>query len=122
MFALGAVGAELRLPQDAARMDMDCIPNADGTCPCGMPMPGPQPCNISIPSPLAVPARAITAVVEYATSADQVLPEPKPWPAAWAVLPRFEDAPWAASEPIPVDTGPPLLASERITRLRVFLI
>lgn len=124
LVAIGATGAELRLPQESVRMDMDCGVSADGTCPCGMPMPGrsPQPCNTSAPSPVAVPTRTVTAVIECATAADRRVHEPRPWPASWIVLPRFEDEKWMASEPIPVDTGPPLLASQRTARLRVFRI
>jgi hypothetical protein len=124
LVVIGATGAELRLPQEAAQVDMDCTLSPDGTCPCGMPMPqrGPQPCNTSIPSPVAAPTRTVAAVAECATAADQVAREPKPWPAAWALLPRLEDERAMAPEPLRVDTGPPLLASERTAQLRVFRI
>lgn len=123
LVAIGATGAELRLPQGMAPIEMDCQ-SSNGTCPCGMPMPlrGPQPCNTSVPSPVAVPTRTFSTVIEYATSADRAVEEPRPWPATWALLPRFEDEKWMVSEPVPMDTGPPLLASERSARLRVFRI
>ena len=119
--AMVATGAELRLPEP---IQMDCGATEDGTCPCGMPMPerSPAPCSTSLPSPVAVPTQRIKAIIEYATSADQTALEPKPWPVSWTLLHRLDDEKWMASQPIPVDTGPPLLASERTALLRVFLI
>lgn len=117
---IGATGGALRLPQTAVQVEMDCDVNPDGSCPCGMPMP--QPCNTSVPSPIGVPTRSVTTIVESVTAADQVLQEPRPWPSAWNLQPRLRDEKGTRAEPIPVDTGPPLLASERATHLRVFRI
>lgn len=121
MVAIGATGAELQPPQASMPMNMECPVLPDGTCPCGMPMPEPGPC-IVVPSPVMAPARSVSTVVEYATAADRVVVEPKPWPAAWALVPRIGDAKRVSLEPIPVDTGPPLLASERSAYLGVFRI
>jgi hypothetical protein len=118
--AVSASGGELRLPQTSVQMDMDCELIPDGSCPCGMPMP--QPCNMSVPAPMAVPSRSVTAIVESLAPADQVLHEPKPWPTAWTLVPRLGDEKGTRAEPIPVDTGPPPLPSERAARLRVFQI
>jgi len=118
--ALGAAGAEPQAPERV----MDCPMSEGGTCPCGMPMPekGPQPCGIALNAPVAPPVRRVTAVIESVTAADVIAREPLPWPDSWKVLSRLEDEKWRRSEPIPVDTGPPLLASERNAHLRVFLI
>lgn len=123
LVVIGATGAELQLPQETAPVAMDCQPSG-GICPCGMPMPqrGPQPCNTSVPSSMAVPTPKVTAVGESATSANQTVREPKPWPAAWTLLALLQDERTMASEPIPLDAGPPLLVSERLARLRVYLI
>jgi len=120
LVVIGATGAELRLPE--SRPDMDCPVSADGTCPCGMPMPTPQSCGHSLPSPGVAPTRAVSVLIECAASADRAMQEPRPWPAAWSLPPRLQNARYATLEVIPVDTGPPLPASERAARLRVFLI
>ena len=61
-------------------------------------------------------------MVEAVPSADRTNPEPRPWPAAWAADPRLGAEGRRSAEPIPVDTGPPPLASERMSRLEVFRI
>jgi hypothetical protein len=122
LVAIGATGAELRLPQASFQVDMDCGPGADGTCPCGMPMPGPEPCTITLPSPMAAPTRTVTAVSEPVATADPAGPEPKPWPPTSLMLPLCEGAQPMLPEFRVLDTGPPLLASERAARLRVFRI
>lgn len=121
LVVIGATGAELRLPQESVAAEMDCPVSADGTCPCGMPMPEPRPCT-SIPSPVAPPSRTVSVVVAQAAAADPVPVEPKPWPRTW-------ESDWSepalvrmSAEPIPCDTGPPLLASERSAHLGVFRI
>lgn len=119
--SVGITASEVRLP---VQRPMDCCAtDEDGACPCGMPMPkGTQPCGTNLPSPAAAPARAGTLVVEAVPSADRTNPEPRPWPAAWAVDPRLGAEGRRSAEPIPVDTGPPPLASERMSRLEVFRI
>lgn len=121
LVAIGATGAELQPPHAPMPMNMECPVLPDGTCPCGMPMPEPGPCVV-IPSPVMAPLRTAIAVVEYATAADRVAVEPKPWPATWVLVPRSADERRVSREPIPVDTGPPLLASERSAHLGVFRI
>ena len=122
LVAIGATGAELQPP---VRRAMDCCPVGDeGPCPCGMPAParGPQSCGSPAPAPVAPPVRAAAVVAEIAVAADTVVPEPLPWPAAWHLDHVALDEAQYQVEPIPVDTGPPLLASERSSRLRVFRI
>jgi hypothetical protein len=121
LVAIGATGAELQPPQASMPMNMECPVLPDGTCPCGMPMPEPGPCVV-IPSPVMGPLRTAIAVVEYATAADRVAAEPKPWPATYVLAPWFVDERRVSREPIPADTGPPLLASERSAHLGVFRI
>lgn len=121
LVTLGAIGAELQPPQASMPMDMECPVLPDGTCPCGMPMPEPGPCVV-IPSPVMAPVRTMTVVVEYATAADRIAQEPHPWPVAWERSLASGEAKWIGIKPIPADTGPPPLASERTARLRVFRI
>jgi hypothetical protein len=121
LVTLGVASAEVRLPEQKV---MDCPMSGAGTCPCGMPMPekGPQPCGVFQTSPVTAPSRTLTAIIEYATTADRVTREPKPWPASWTVATPFEDEKLQRAEPLPVDTGPPLLASEFAARVRIFRI
>ena len=127
VMAIGATGTELRLPQV---VDTDCSISGDEACPCGMDMSrrgpqGPQQgaqCNTSVPSPATLPPRKLRTILEYATSADVTTSEPKPWPPSWTLLAQTKSLESRAPEATQVNTGPPLLASERSARLRVFRI
>jgi len=128
LVVLSATAAELRLPMDAAHSDRDCAASASEHCPCGMPMappvgpqPDPQLCCTTLPAPTTAPS-GTTVAVERVISAELALPEPRPWPATWSLLPTFRDARSGLAGHGPVDTGPPLPASERVAHLGVFRI
>jgi len=128
LVVLSATAAELRLPMDTAHPDVDCAASTSEHCPCGMPMAppvgprsDPQSCCTTLPAPMTIPSRA-TIAVERVVSAELALPEPRPWPGTWDLLPTFRDARSGLAGHGPVDTGPPLRASERVAHLGVFRI
>lgn len=112
LVAIGAMGAELP-PSRAVRMD------CGGACPCGMPA---QPCETSAPAPLGTPSRVVAVVAEHPATVERWAREPKPWPAEWAPLPRSWNTSRMTFLWLSVDTGPPLLASERAAQLEIFRI
>ena len=119
LVVLGAMGAELRLVETPAML---CCCGGSGHQSCGMPQRSPHPCGNSIPAPVAAPSRTVAIVVEAVTTAQQRVKEPRPWSATWVWVTDFGPEASALGPVLPVDTGPPPLASERRAQLGVFRI
>ena len=120
--AIGATGAELRLPMDSVQMDMHCGASVEGTCPCGRPMPqrSPQPCNTAASTPVAVLARAVKTLTAVTLATDPRVAEPRPWPASWGLLSKTGTGSEMTLRT--EEARPPLLASVRSARLKVIRI